>query len=263
MSSPTWPREQQVDDKQHRWRENFRSRPIGAGRACRRCSAAGPDAFAQDGIEFARAPRAASCRDEDLQLDGAALPALNLLVAGAGSGQGQYRRAPASRATQACVGGIHALLAAGLDGRAMRVDRKGERRALAPGDIAVLVASATTMPTACSRRLADARHSLRRGRAQQPVPDRRSAAPVLAVEALLAPADDQRLRAALAAPLLGTDAADAGRASTRTSTLTGIGRIACNAGSNARSVSARWRCSASCAPRTRRDCLPGATANGA
>ena len=192
-------------DAKHHLERNFRSRPLLLAAVQALFDLSGPDAFAQPGIVFETVQASGRCHDEHLQLDGATAPALNLLVLAPGEDKEPIDDARA-RATQACVGSIHALLAAGLAGRAQLVDRCGVQRNVAPGDIAVLVEKnkdAERMQQALAGAgipsVAAGRSSLYQTEEAQHL--------CWLFEALLAPADDQRLRAALAAPLFGLDAA--------------------------------------------------------
>jgi len=108
-------------------------------------------------------------------------------------------------ATDACVGEIHALLADALAGRAILTDKHGTTRPVAPGDIAVLVEKnddALRMQQALSLAgipcVAGGRLSMYQSEEAEQLR--------WLLQALLDPADDERLRAALATPLLGLDA---------------------------------------------------------
>ena len=196
--------EREVDGKHH-LASNFRSRPLLLSSVQALFELSGADAFAQTGISFEAVRAGGRCRDQDLQLDGADTAALNLLALATADDKEGVEEARA-RATQACVGGIHSLLSAGLTGRARLVDRKGAARAVVPGDIAVLVErndDAERMQQALAAAgipcVAAGRSSLYQTEEAQHL--------CWLFEALLSPANDQRLRAALAAPLFGLDAA--------------------------------------------------------
>ena len=191
-------------DARHALARNFRSRPrlLRAVQALFELS--GADAFAQEGIVFAPVAAGERCDDAHFLRDGEAAPALTVLVLA------DDRRldvdSARDRAATACVGAIHALLADSQAGRAVLTDRQGVTRAVAPGDIAVLVESnrdAARMQGALSRAgipcAAAGRQSLYESDEAMQLR--------WLLEAVLAPADDQRLRAALATPLLGLDAA--------------------------------------------------------
>ena len=192
-------------DGKHRLQRNFRSRPsaLAAMQAVFEMSAG--DAFAQAGIAFESVQAGGRCQDHDLQVDGAIAPALQLLLLDCQ--EKESVEISRERATVACVASIHALLAAGLDDRAQLVDRHGQRRAVAPADIAVLVEKnddAERIQRALSRAgipsVAAGRRSIYATEEAQHL--------CYLFEAMLAPADDQRLRAALAMPLFGLSAAD-------------------------------------------------------
>jgi exodeoxyribonuclease V beta subunit len=194
--------QEQADGKHHLAR-NFRSRPLALAGVQALFELSGPDAFAQDGIAFEPVHPGGSCRDEHLQIGGANAPGLNLLLLAPGEDNIEHAR---ERATQACVASLRALLAAGLAGTAQLVDRRGVRRAVAPGDIAVLVErhkDADRMQRALARAgiasVAAGRSSLYDSEEAQHL--------CWLFEALLAPADEPGLRAALATPLFGFDAA--------------------------------------------------------
>ena len=190
-------------DARHRLDRNFRSRPLALAAIETLFELSGPGAFAQAGIEFEPVLPGGRCADADFLVDGDAAPALTVLVLACEEKEAiEEARA---RAVAACVGSIHALLAAGLDGRARLVDCKGLSRAVQPGDIAVLVErndDAERIQSALSRAgipsVAAGRNSLYDSEEAQHL--------CWLFEALLAPADDQRLRAALAAPLFALDA---------------------------------------------------------
>ena len=190
-------------DQQHALASNFRSRP--SALAAVETLFGGAGSFAQAGIEFLPVAPGGQVGDADLQLDGETLPALNFdLLAGLAVANIETARAVA---TTACVSRIHALLAAGLDGRAHRRGRDGKIQPIAPGDIAVLVArnddadrirlalSAAEIPCVAA------------GRSSLYESNEAGELRVL-LHALLEPADDRRLRAALSMPLLGANATD-------------------------------------------------------
>jgi len=192
-------------DGKHHLERNFRSRPRLLAAVQALFELPGPNAFAQPGISFERVQAGGRCQDSHLQIDDVDAPALTLLRLAAADEQENIEGAR-ERATRACVGSIHGLLAAALAGRAQLVDRHGVRRMLAPGDIAVLVEKnddAERMQQALAGAgipsVAAGRSSLYHSEEAQHL--------CWLFEALLAPADDQRLRAALAAPLFGLDAA--------------------------------------------------------
>ena len=193
----------QTADARHALTRNFRSRPalLQAVRALFELS--GADAFAQAGIAFTPIEAASHGSDEHFLRGGSIAPALQVLRLPAP----ERLNVEAARelATNACVGAIQALLADGLNGRALLTDRHGRTRAVAPGDIAVLVDKnddALRMQQALS--LAGI-PCVAAGRQSMYASDEAEQLRWL-LHALLAPADDERLRAALATPLLGLDA---------------------------------------------------------
>jgi exodeoxyribonuclease V beta subunit len=192
-------------DARHRLERNFRSRPLALHAVQALFELSGADAFAQAGIGFEAVQPGGRCLDQDWQIDGTSAPAFNVLVLAAEESDENIDESR-ERATTACVGAIHAVLAAGLAGSAQLVDASGRQRAVEPRDIAVLVESnkdAERIQAALSRAGIP---SVAAGRSS--VYDSDEAQQLCWLfEALLAPADDQRLRAALAAPLFGLDAA--------------------------------------------------------
>ena len=190
---------------------NFRSRP-GVLRAIEALYAqAGEHAFVDAAIRFHEVFPGAGNADADYQRGGATAPALTVRVLRSGERDDKGRpaawSAPASRrhATDACVAEIHALLSEARNGHATI---HGEP--VQPGDIAVLVrshAEATRMQLALS---AAGIAAVAAGK--QSLFETEQAEELLAVfEALLQPADESRLRAALATVLLGVDAAGIAR----------------------------------------------------
>ena len=190
-------------DARHALAHNFRSRPSMLRAVQALFDLAGADAFAQPGIAFTPVVAGGRCGDDDFIRDGRAAPALNLLLL-PDSERVSVETARQS-ATLACVGAIHALLADSLAGRARLTDKNGVARAIAPGDIAVLVeknSDAERMRAALALTgipcVAAGRQSLYRSEEAEQLR--------WLLEALLAPADDELLRAALATPLIGLDA---------------------------------------------------------
>ena len=187
----------------HALSQNFRSRPLALAAVEQLFGGTNP--FAQADIEFYSVQPGGHVHDDDLQLDGRALPALNFdHLPNLDDMHIAHARATA---TTACVARIHGLLAAGLERRALRRGRDGVLRPIAPGDIAVLVA---TNADADRIRLALAHAGIpcvAAGRCSLYDTDEAHELRVL-LHALIQPADDSRLRAALATPLLGMDAAD-------------------------------------------------------
>ncbi|MGH8062311.1 MAG: exodeoxyribonuclease V subunit beta [Pseudoxanthomonas sp.] len=190
---------------------NFRSRP-GVLRAIEALYAqAGEQAFVDQDISFHPVLPGAGNADADYLRGGTVAPALTVRVLVSGQRDDKGRpvtwSAPESRrhATDACVAEIHAVLSAARSDKAMI---HGEP--VRPGDIAVLVrshAEATRMQLALSTAGIPAVAA-----GKQSLFETEQAEELLAVfEALLQPADEGRLRAALATALLGVDAAGIAR----------------------------------------------------
>ncbi|MCG8274993.1 exodeoxyribonuclease V subunit beta [Stenotrophomonas sp. NLF4-10] len=181
---------------------NFRSRPALLRALDALYANAGERAFLDDRIRFEPVQPGDQRDDADYLLDGAPAPALTLHLLDPDD-EGKPLKADDSRdaATLACVADIHRALSAAREGRAL-ID--GEP--LQPGDIAVLVRShkeaariqqalaATGIPA-----VAAGKHSLFAGNEAHELR--------LLLLALLQPADEGRLRAALASVLLGESAA--------------------------------------------------------
>ena len=181
---------------------NFRSRP-GVLRALQALyDNAGSSAFLDERIQFEPVLPGSKRGDDDYLLDGAVAPALTVCLI-QGDGDGKPLKADASRdaATLACVTDIHRVLLASREGHA-RVDGKPVQ----PGDIAVLVRShkeaariQQTLAAVGIPAVAAGKQSLF---ASSEAHDVR-----LLLLALLQPADEGRLRAALSTVLLGESAA--------------------------------------------------------
>ena len=189
----------------HSLRRNFRSRPRALVAVESLFTLRGPGGFDQPGIAFEAVAAGGACSDAALRIDGADAPALVVMPLHEDPADTGIERARAL-ATAACVCAIHALLAAGQAGRARLVDRHGVERAVAPGDISVLVPAnrdATTMQRALAAlgipSVAAGRSSLYKSEEARHV--------CWLLEALVVPSDDGRLRTALATPLLGLTAA--------------------------------------------------------
>jgi exodeoxyribonuclease V beta subunit len=192
-------------DAIHPLRRNFRSRPRALAAVEALFTLRGPGAFDQPGIAFEHVAPGGACDDGALCLDGADAPALVVMPIPEDPDDTGIDRARAL-ATAACVSVIHGLLSASQAGQARMVDRHGVERAIAPGDISVLVPAnrdAATMQRALAAlgipSVAAGRSSLYKSDEARHV--------CWLLEALLAPSDDGRLRATLATPLFGLDAA--------------------------------------------------------
>ena len=163
-----------------------------------------PSPFIDPRIRFLPVHPGGRRSDDDFLRNGAAAPALTVrTIVDPDEPDAKSSKADRSRAlaTRACVAEIHALL---VEGRAGTASIDG--RAVAAGDIAVLVRShreATQVQLALA---AAGIPAVAAGKQSLFATD--EASELLAVfEALLHPADDSRLRAALATLLVGLDAA--------------------------------------------------------
>ena len=193
-------------DAWHRLERNFRSRPLALSAVQALFELGGEGAFDQDGIEFEPVAPGGRCLDADFEVDGEPAPALVLQLLQAEPELGDAVEAMREQATAACAAAIHGLLSKARNGNARLRDRRGEMRAVAPGDISVLVArneDAARIQRALSAlgipSVAAGRCSLYQTEEAQHLR--------WLLEALLSPADDGRLRAVLASPLFGLDAA--------------------------------------------------------
>jgi exodeoxyribonuclease V beta subunit len=192
----------------HRLERNFRSRPLALQATAALFDMGGAGAFDQPDIEFEPVQAGGACLDAHFQRDGADAPALYVqqLAANANTPAEDVRRQLALN----CVAAIHALLAEAQAGRnliaARRSDGTLDTRPVRPGDITVLVGR-NDDALRMQRALSDAGiPSVAAGRAS--LYESEEARDVHAfLAALAAPADDGRLRALLATPLFGLDAA--------------------------------------------------------
>ncbi|MBL8257767.1 MAG: UvrD-helicase domain-containing protein [Pseudoxanthomonas mexicana] len=193
-----------VADEAPRLAHNFRSRPsvLRAVRALYDgADAAGQDAFAHPDIRFEPVEPGGKRTDDDYGHDGTAAPALTLRLLRSHDGRPLDADSSREAATAACVADIHRVLADARSGRA-RIDDRPVR----PGDIAVLVRNhkdATRVQQALARAgvpaVAAGKQSL--------FASTEAAELRTLLLALLHPADNGRLRAALATVLLGEGAA--------------------------------------------------------
>jgi exodeoxyribonuclease V beta subunit len=197
---------QSVADARHPLPRNFRSRPLALAAVETLFTRGGDDAFDQDGIAFEHVVAGGRCDDDALLLGGEPAPGLVLQVTDPGPDGEDGMDALRAGATAACVSRIHALLSAGQRGEATMTPRHGAPRPVGPGDITVLVArnvDAARIQRALSAlgipSVAAGRCSLYQTEEAQHL--------AWLLEALVAPADEGRLRAALATPLFGLDAA--------------------------------------------------------
>ena len=193
-----------VADEAPRLAHNFRSRPA-VLRAVRTlydgAEAAGQDAFAHPDIRFEPVEPGGKRDDHDYLLDDRIAPALTLRLLRSGDGAPLDADRSREAATAACVADIHRVL---TDARTGRTQIDG--RPVRPGDIAVLVRNhkeATRLQQALARAgvpaVAAGKQSL--------FASTEAAELRTLLLALLHPADNGRLRAALASVLLGEDAA--------------------------------------------------------
>ncbi len=188
---------------------NFRSRPTVLRAIETLYAQAGPDAFVDEAIRFHPVEPGAGNSDDDYQRDGHPAPALTVRTL-PDADDGKQHKADDSRAlaTKACVAEIRAVL---LDARAGKANIRD--MPVRPGDIAVLVRShkeATRMQAAL---VVAGIPAVAAGK--QSLFESTQALELLAVfEALLQPADEGRLRAALSTMLLGVDGAGIARLDT-------------------------------------------------
>lgn len=191
-------------DTRHALTHNHRSRPSAIAAVSALFGASGPRAFAEAGIDYLPVFPAGRVADEDFRVGDAVPAAVEVarLVGLQDSGIDAAREA----ATTACVARMHALLSEAETGDVLRRTSNGEWRRLGAGDIAVLVERndeaeriRDALALAGIPCVAAGRRSLY---------DTGEAADLRCLwHALLAPADETRLRAALSTPLLGLDAA--------------------------------------------------------
>ena len=185
---------------------NFRSRPIALAAVQAVFEAGGEGAFDQPGIEFESVAAGGTCADEALRIDNQVSPGLVFQYLQTDPGDDAIETAR-DQATAACVLAIHDLLSKGQTARAVLIDRDGQQRPVAPRDIAVLVPrneDAVRIQRALSGLGIP---SVAAGRSSLYETDEAAHLSWL-LHALLAPADDGRMRTVLASPLFGLDAAD-------------------------------------------------------
>jgi len=180
--------------------QNFRSRPAVLRALQALYDNGGKDAFLEAGIGFEPVrPGGVRC-DEDYLRDGTPAPALTLRVLRSDGGKAMSADVSREAATQACVAAIHQTL---LDARAGKAILRG--RAVEPGDIAVLVRSHREA-TLVQHGLAAAGIPAVAAGKQSLFATREARDLRTLLLALLQPADEGRLRAALATVLLGQPA---------------------------------------------------------
>ena len=191
---------------------NFRSRPCVIA-AVNTLFANAPPASLGAGIEFLPTKAGGKVADSDFVIAGAAAPGLQFHVVpqttDRRNGQPKDWTKPESVriASNLCADAIRERLQQARDGRALCKDKHSQQmRPLQPRDFAVLVrehAQATAVREALARRgvpaVASGKESLYQGDEAQDL--------LALLLALRTPGDDRRLRAALATPLLGWDAA--------------------------------------------------------
>jgi exodeoxyribonuclease V beta subunit len=190
---------------------NFRSRPSVLHTIEALYEQAGEHAFVDEGIRFQPVQPGAGNADADYLRHGKPAPALTLRVLSNperdADGAPKAFSAPRSRqlAADACAGEIRAILDDASNGNA-----KIEGAAVQPGDIAVLVRSHAEATLIQSTLAAIGIPAVAAGK--RSLFETEQAQELLAVfEALLQPADESRLRAALSTQLLGHDAAGIAR----------------------------------------------------
>ena len=194
----------------HSLARNFRSRPLLLDAIDVLYRQAGDAAFVETGIHFEPVAPGGGVADIDFLRDDAIAPALTLRVlpgpdAGKSAWSAETSRA---KATQACVAEMHALLRESRDGKVLlTVKQDGAKiaRPLRPGDIAVLVArhaDAARMQRALALAGIPAVTASKQGLFQTDDAEEL----LWLFEALLRPADEGRMRAAMASVLLGQDA---------------------------------------------------------
>ncbi len=179
---------------------NFRSRPAVLRAVEALYANAGDAAFLEGDIRFEPVQPGGVRTDEDYLRDGSPAPALTLRVLRSDGDKAFNADRSRLEATRACVAAIHAVLSDARRGQAVL-----RGRAVVPGDIAVLVRShreATMMQAALAAAgipaVAAGKQSLY---ATAEARDLRTL-----LLALLQPADESRLRAAMATVLLGQPA---------------------------------------------------------
>ncbi|WP_282296981.1 exodeoxyribonuclease V subunit beta [Stenotrophomonas sp. PS02289] len=180
---------------------NFRSRPAVLRAVQALYDHAGERAFAGADIAFEPVLPGSLRSDDDYQRDGVAAPGLTLRVLHSDDGKPLNADPSRQQATEACVAAIHAVLSEARAGRALL-----RGRAVQAGDIAVLVrrhSEATRIQQALAAvgipAVAAGKQSL------YATAEARELRVLLL--ALLQPADEGRLRAALSTVLLGRSAA--------------------------------------------------------
>lgn len=182
---------------------NFRSRPALLCALETLYTQAGDDAFLEQDIRFHPVRPGGTRSDADYLRNGRPAPALTVrLLPAAADGKAHSAGSSHKLATDACVAAIHALLG---DARAGRASLDG--RLVQPGDIAVLVRKHREA-TCIQRALALAGISAVAAGKQSLFATEEAQDLLALLAALLQPADEGRLRAALATVLLGLDAAD-------------------------------------------------------
>ncbi|AWH23326.1 exodeoxyribonuclease V subunit beta [Stenotrophomonas sp. ZAC14D2_NAIMI4_6] len=180
--------------------QNFRSRPSVLRALQALYDNGGDEAFLEPGIGFEPVRPGGVRSDDDYLRDGAAAPALTLRVLRSDGDKAMGADASRAAATQACVAAIHQTL---VDARAGTAVLRG--RPVQPGDIAVLVRSHREA-TLVQRALAAVGIPAVAAGKQSLFATREARDLRALLLALLQPADEGRLRAALATVLLGQPA---------------------------------------------------------
>ena len=186
---------------------NFRSRPC-VIRAVNTLFESVPPSTLGEGIDFLPTQPGGNALDTDFLLEGQAAPAIHFHVVPPSENGKDYTKPVSVRlAAELCADAILQRLQQAQAGRALIRDRLSKTmRPLQPRDVAVLVRDhrqAAAVRHALSLRgvpaVASGRESLYQSEEAQDL--------LTLLLALRAPGDDRRLRAALATPLLGWDAA--------------------------------------------------------
>ncbi|TDK23762.1 exodeoxyribonuclease V subunit beta [Luteimonas aestuarii] len=182
-------------------RHNFRSRPAVLRAIDALYASAGDAAFLEHGIAFEQVLPGGKRSDGDYLRDGTPAPALTLRLLESDGGKPLNAEPSREAATAACVADIHRVLSDARAGRALIAGKPVQA-----GDIAVLVRThreATRVQLALA---AAGIPAVAAGKASlYATPEAQELR--LLLLALLQPADEGRLRAALATVLLGLDAA--------------------------------------------------------
>jgi len=192
-------------DAKHALTQNFRTRPCAITAVETLFQRAGPRAFAHDDIVFHPVQPGSDCHDQDFLRNGVPAPALTVLTLDDSDAKTSIDEVRAA-AADACAAAVLDLLRAGAEGRALRRRKNETLASVTPGDIAVLVEQNDDTLLVCAALSALGIPSVASGRESVfATPEAEDLRYLL--QALRAPGDEARLRAALATTLLGFDAA--------------------------------------------------------